>query len=103
MLRTSFSLAFVLATVLPAQEPAGQTFRTGVNVVAAPTVVTTKSGEYVNGLQPPDFQLTDNGKSQNIKVDVTYVPISMVVAVQANSTANRFWRRSRRSARCSKG
>jgi VWFA-related protein len=87
MPRTSFSLGLLLTTVLAAQDPASQTFRTGVNVVAAPTVVTTKSGEYVNGLQPQDFQLTDNGRPQKVKVDVTYVPISMVVAVQANSTA----------------
>ena len=87
MLRTLFSLAFLFAASVSAQDTASQTFRTGVNVVAAPTVVTTKSGDYVNGLQPADFQLTDNGKPQNIKVDVTYVPISMVVAVQANSTA----------------
>jgi VWFA-related protein len=47
----------------------------------------TKDGEYVNGLQPWNFQLTDNGKAQDIRVDVTYVPKSLVVAIQANSSA----------------
>ncbi len=62
-------------------------FRGGVNVVAAPTVVTGRDGDYVDGLQPQDFRLTDNGKLQQIKVDVTYVPISLVVAIQANANA----------------
>jgi VWFA-related protein len=62
-------------------------FRTGIKVVIAPTVVTDRQGSYINGLQQQDFQLTDNGKPQSIKVDVTYVPISLVVAIQANATA----------------
>jgi VWFA-related protein len=81
-----FAAGLLIAGLALAQDPAGQ-FRTGVNVVVAPTVVTTKSGEYLNGLQPQDFQLTDNGKAQNIKVDVTYVPISLAVAIQANAAA----------------
>jgi hypothetical protein len=75
----------VLVLTLAAQDTT--TFRTGINVVVAPTVVTNRQGDYINGLQPQDFQLTDNGKPQQIKVDVTYVPISLVVAIQANSAA----------------
>jgi len=77
----------LLASLLLAQESSDQVFRTGVNVVVAPTVVMTKEGDFVSGLQPKDFELVDNGKPQDIKVDVTYVPISMVVAIQANSEA----------------
>lgn len=69
------------------QEPPQQVFQTGVNVVVAPTVVTDRSGNFVNGLQPQDFRLSDNDKLQSIKVDVTWVPISLVVAIQANSSA----------------
>jgi VWFA-related protein len=65
------------------QEP----FRTTVNVVVAPTVVTDRDGNYVNGLQPQDFRLADNDKLQSIKVDVAWVPISLVVAIQANASA----------------
>src|SRR5208282_3675373 len=48
------------------------------------TVFTRHGGSYVDGLQPQDFKLYDNGKEQNIHVDVTYQPISMVIAVQAS-------------------
>jgi len=54
--------------------------------VVAPVSVTDEDGRYVNGLESKDFTLTDNGKVQDIKVDVSYVPISLVVAVQANSS-----------------
>jgi VWFA-related protein len=69
------------------QETPQETFRATVNVVVAPTTVTARDGSYVAGLQPQDFRLTDNDKPQNIKVDVTWVPISLVVAIQANSNA----------------
>ncbi len=77
-------IALALAAAAQQEQPA---FRTGVNVVVAPTVVTNRAGDYVNGLQSKDFQLTDNGKIQDIRVDVTYVPMSLVVAVQANAAA----------------
>lgn len=84
----SLVCTLLVAGVALSQEAAQQPFRTGVKVVVAPAVVTDRQGNYVNGLQQQDFQLTDNDKPQNIKVDVTYVPISLVVAVQANSTAD---------------
>lgn len=79
--------AGLLALGLVAQEPPPQTFRATVNVVVAPTVVTDRDGNYVNGLERQVFRLTDNDKLQDIKVDVTWVPISLVVAIQANSSA----------------
>lgn len=69
------------------QQPPQPTFRETVNVVVAPTVVLDRNGNYVNDLKPADFQLLDNGKPQNIKVDVSFIPISLVVAVQANPAA----------------
>jgi VWFA-related protein len=77
---------FFAASLAPAQDPGTPTFRSQIKVVVAPAVV-TRHGQYVNDLQSHDFQLTDNGKPQNIKVDVTYIPISLVVAIQANSTS----------------
>jgi VWFA-related protein len=82
-MKRSFILSLLLAGLAPAQEP--PTFRTGVQVVVVPAVVTDSEGNYVNGLQPQDFRLTDNGQPQRIQVDVTYVPISLVVAIQASS------------------
>jgi VWFA-related protein len=75
-------LAAVLATAQ--EEP---TFRTGVNVVVAPTVVTDSDGNIVHGLQPSDFRLTDNDKLQQISVSTEYTPISLVIAIQANRSS----------------
>jgi VWFA-related protein len=55
------------------------------NLVTAPVLVYDRDGNYVNGLQPFQFHLFDNQKEQNIGVDVTYIPISMVVCIQVNS------------------
>ncbi|MFB3827695.1 MAG: VWA domain-containing protein [Bryobacteraceae bacterium] len=70
------------APVEPQQQPPA--FRTTVDYVIAPVVVRDRDGNYVNGLQPSDFRLFDNGKEQNIHVDVAYQPISLVIAIQAN-------------------
>ena len=60
-------------------------FRERVDVVVAPTTVLDKSGAYVTGLKPSEFRLFDNDRLQNIRVDESVQPISLVVAVQANS------------------
>ena len=58
--------------------------------VTAPTLVFDRGRNYVNGLRPDQFRLFDNGKEQNLtSVDVTYTPISLVVAIQANSRAEK--------------
>jgi VWFA-related protein len=88
MIRVGIALALVLCTAVggpvSAQEISDQPIRVGVNVVLAPVTVLDHAGEYVSGLQPQDFRLLDNSKEQNIHVDVTYVPISLVIAIQAN-------------------
>ena len=77
------SLALLLAGLL-AQEP---TFRTTVPLVIAPTTVTDKKGDCVDGLTERDFLLCDNRRPQQIRVDVHFVPISLVIAVQSSSLA----------------
>jgi VWFA-related protein len=75
------------ATAL-AQEPGTEDLllRTGTMQVMAPTTVMQKSsGEYVNGLLPGDFELYDNDRLQKVDVDVSYIPISLVVAVQKSA------------------
>jgi VWFA-related protein len=88
----------VLPYVTPAQQlpaeatrdnpPAEQQprFTGGVNEVVTPVTVTDHDGNLVNGLQAYQFHLTDNGKDQDIHVDVSYEPISLVVAIQANQS-----------------
>jgi VWFA-related protein len=74
-----------------AQAPAGDEEQTGVirttvNVVVTPVTVTDDDGNLVNGIQPQQFHLFDNDQPQDIRVDVAFHPISVVVAVQANSS-----------------
>ena len=64
----------------------------GLNVtvtnIVVPVTVHDRDGNIVNGLQPRQFHLTDNGKDQNIAVDVSYHPISLVIAIQANGASS---------------
>src|ERR1035441_1924373 len=66
------------------QTPA-TTFKSTTEFVQAPVLVFDRDGNYVDGLQPSQFHLFDNGKEQNIQVDVTYIPISLVICLQANA------------------
>jgi VWFA-related protein len=75
--------AFLVAVVLLAQEQ--RPIVVVVREVEVPVTV-TKNGEHVNGLEVKDFTLYDNGKVQDIKLDVSFVPISVVVCIQANNT-----------------
>ena len=71
----------------PATPPSSdEVIRATVSVVQAPTTVTDRSGALVDGLQPNQFRLFDNGKEQDIHVDVAFQPISLVVAVQCTDT-----------------
>jgi len=60
---------------------------TTTNVVV-PTTVLDRHGDYVDGLQPQDFTLYDNGKVQKIAADISYEPICLVMAVQASFSLN---------------
>ena len=78
-------LAGVALSLFAQQPEVPVVIRATVNVVAAPVTVTDEEGAYVTGLKPSDFRLYDNARPQDISVDVSYVPISLVVAVQANA------------------
>ena len=74
-------------SLLPAQQPAEPpptTIRATVDVVLVPTTVLDRSGRHVNGLKPGEFRLYDNGKPQVVTEDVGFLPLSLVVCVQAN-------------------
>lgn len=74
------------AVRLPAQETSDElVIRQRVQEVIAPTTVLDADGSYVTGLKPMQFRLFDNDKLQTIKVDEVVQPVSLVVAVQADS------------------
>jgi VWFA-related protein len=57
-----------------------------VRYVLVPTTVLDPDGHgYVNGLNVKDFTVYDNGIVQKISSEVTQQPVSVVLAVQANS------------------
>lgn len=76
-----FLIAALAAPQQPVPEP--KITSTTINIVA-PTVVADKSGSFVNGLLAQDFRLYDNDKLQEIRVDVSFQPIDVVVCLQAD-------------------
>ena len=77
-------LALAGIAVYAQESPAERVIRSNVTVVVAPTTVTDRDGRYVHDLKPSQFTLYDNDKAQTIKVDETFAPISLVVAIQAD-------------------
>jgi VWFA-related protein len=84
----------VFGVIARAQEPAipspdapefGQPIKVTVNNLVAPVLVTDRNKNIVDGLQPSQFRLYDNGVEQNVHVDVSYEPISLVVAIEKSS------------------
>lgn len=62
------------------------TFRGGTRYLLVPTTVLDPDGHgYVNGLTVKDFTVYDNGQPQKIDSERTQQPVSVVLAVQANS------------------
>ena len=82
------ALALGAQTQGPPSQPLPPDFRTGVTEIVVPLTVHDRDGNLVNGLQPREFHLTDNGKEQNISVDATYHPISLAIVIQANGAVD---------------
>jgi len=87
-------VAVIFGAIATAQTPAipspdspefGAPIIVNVKNLVAPVLVTDHSGNIIDGLQPPQFHLYDNGIEQNIHVDVTYEPISLVVAIEKSA------------------
>lgn len=66
-------------------EPPGYTFPITVQNVQALVTVFDREGAYVNNIRPEQFHLFDNDQEQNISVDLSYTPISLVLLIQANA------------------
>lgn len=78
--------ALVLAgCCLMAQEPAA--LRTTARLVVAPVTVNDGAGKPVHGLTKGDFRLFDNGKAREFDVELLEQPVSLVVAIQTDSSS----------------
>jgi len=68
-------------------EDVGTRIGVSVDYVAAPVLAINRDGNYVNNITKQQFHLFDNDTEQNINVDISYAPISLVILVQASSNA----------------
>ncbi|HYZ83619.1 MAG TPA: VWA domain-containing protein [Bryobacteraceae bacterium] len=77
-------LTLLWATLIQAQDPQ---FDVDSRLVMVPVTVTDSKGRPVDGLEPSDFRIYDNGVLQQVAVDTTgtgVAPIALVVAVQSS-------------------
>jgi len=79
---TCFLLSGALALV--AQPPSQVTIRVPVGLVNVPTLVFSKDGRILPGLQRTDFRVFDNGQPQQVALDIASMPVSIALAVQLN-------------------
>jgi len=77
----SLALALALFSGLLAAQPI---LRVPVQLVVAPTSVTDRAGNFINGLTAADFQLYDNNVPQQVHEDGDFLPISLAIAIQTN-------------------
>src|SRR5262249_33528380 len=65
------------------------TIRQNVPLVLIPVTVTDAKGQFLEGLTERDFAVTDDGRLQKIQVDTPdtlLAPVSLVIAIQTNTT-----------------
>lgn len=77
-------LAFFCIFGLSAQE---LTIKTSVPLILVPTSVTDRRGKGIGGLTEKDFEVFDNGKLVKHSLEISQLPIALVVAVQTSSIA----------------
>jgi hypothetical protein len=82
----------LLALGIPAlfAQSSSSTIRTSVRLVTVPTLVFSKEGKLIPGLDAADFRLFDNGQQMRITLDSFSVPVSVVLAVQANANVRQY-------------
>lgn len=81
------ALFLFITAILFAQD--NPLIRSSVLNVQVPVTVTDKKGRAVTNLTAKDFQLLDQNIPQTFTFDVAAHPVSLVVAVQANSTTRK--------------
>ncbi len=82
------AIALHLSTIISAQQ--STTIRVPVRLVTAPTLVFSKEGKFIFGLQTSDFRLYDNGRSQKVSLDIEWAPLSVALVLQANEEVRNY-------------
>lgn len=82
----------LLALGIPAlfAQSSSPTIRTSVRLVTVPTLVFSQEGKLITGLDATDFRVFDNGQQVSITLDTFSVPVSVVLAVQANTDVREY-------------
>jgi len=89
--RLLLELALFTGIISPIAAPQSvPTLRSESTVVLVPTLVRTKAGEIIYGLQANDFLIEDNGIEQPLTLDDSpeREPVSLVVAIQVGRQAS---------------
>ncbi|MEO5951109.1 MAG: VWA domain-containing protein, partial [Chloroflexia bacterium] len=81
-----FSVGLTGAAVWAFAQQADDIIRVTTRTVTAPTSVKDRDGNFINGLDVKDFVVRDNGKLQDIKIDQSYVPVSLVLVIQRSAS-----------------
>jgi len=82
--RACAALLWLAATTcLPAQTL--PTIRVPARLVSVPTLVLGADGRTILNLQPADFRVFDDDRPRTFTVDTSVTPLSVVIAIQANS------------------
>ena len=81
-------IGFSLAALAGAQQM--PTIQVPVRLVAVPTLVFSKEGQMISGLQRTDFRVFDKGRLQNVTMDTASAPVSVVIAIQANQDVREY-------------
>lgn len=77
--------------VLLAQSPTpATTIHVPVRLVTAPTLVFSKEGRLIPGLQRADFRVLDNNRLQKVVLDTVSAPVSLALAVQVNRDVRQY-------------
>jgi VWFA-related protein len=78
--------AFTGAGIWAMAQDADGIIRVSTLTVVAPTTVKDNDGNFINGLDVKDFILHDNGKNQDIRIDQSYLPVSLVMVIQRSAS-----------------
>jgi VWFA-related protein len=73
-----------IVTLLAQTSDSRATIRVPVRLVTVPTLVLSKQGRPLPGLQTTDFRVFDNGNLQTALLDTASAPVSAVIAIQAS-------------------
>ena len=85
-------LSALLGFGIPAlfAQSSSPTIRTSVRLVTVPTLVFSKEGKLIPGLNAKNFRVFDNTHEVRIALDTFSAPVSVVLAVQANTDVREY-------------